>query len=41
MTSLETIGEFAYVREDWESEPGLGVHVAAFLVDVSPAGSPR
>ncbi|HUZ16283.1 MAG TPA: NUDIX domain-containing protein [Gaiellaceae bacterium] len=38
--SLETIGEFAYVREDWESEPGLRVHVKAFLVDVEPGWEP-
>ena len=38
--SLETIGEFAYVREDWESQPGLRVHVAAFLVDVEPGWEP-
>ncbi len=34
---LEPIGEFAYVRESWESEPDLRVEVHAFLVDV-PAG---
>jgi 8-oxo-dGTP pyrophosphatase MutT (NUDIX family) len=34
---VEPIGEFSYVREDWESNPGLGVEVRAFLVDV-PAG---
>ena len=39
-TTLETIGEFAYVREDWESEPGLRVHVKAFLVDVGPGWEP-
>jgi dihydroneopterin triphosphate diphosphatase len=38
--SLETLGEFAYVREAWESEPGLRVHVKAFLVGVEPAWEP-
>ena len=38
--ALERLGEFAYVREDWESEPGLRVHVAAFLVDVEPGWEP-
>lgn len=37
---LEPLGEFAYVREDWESEPGLRVHVEAFLVDVEPRWEP-
>ena len=40
VASLERLGEFAYVREDWESEPGLRVHVAAFLVDVEPGWEP-
>ncbi len=39
-TTLERLGEFAYVREDWEKEPGLRVHVAAFLVDVEPGWEP-
>jgi len=34
---LEPIGEFTYLREAWESEPGLDVEVHAFLCDV-PAG---
>ncbi len=38
--SLETLGEFAYVRENWESEPGLRVHVRAFLIDVEPGWEP-
>jgi len=38
--SLETIGEFAYIRENWESEPGLRVHVKAFLVDVELGWEP-
>ncbi len=38
--SLEPLGEFAYVREDWEAERGLRVHVAAFLVDVEPGWEP-
>lgn len=39
--ALEPIGEFAYVRESWESEPGLRVHVHCFLVDVPPGWEPR
>jgi dihydroneopterin triphosphate diphosphatase len=38
---LEEIGEFAYVREDWESDQGLRVHVGAFLVDVAPGWEPE
>lgn len=38
--SLETIGEFAYIRENWESQPGLRVHVKAFLVHVEPGWEP-
>jgi 8-oxo-dGTP pyrophosphatase MutT (NUDIX family) len=38
---LEEIGEFAYVRESWEEEPGLRVHVRAFLVDVEPGWEPE
>jgi len=38
--TLETLGEFTYVREDWESEPGLRVHVKAFLVDVELGWEP-
>ena len=37
---LEPLSEFAYVREEWESEPGLRVHVKAFLVDVERAWEP-
>ena len=37
---LEEIGEFSYVRESWEDEPGLRVHVRAFLVDVEPDWEP-
>jgi dATP pyrophosphohydrolase len=37
---LERLGEFAYVRAGWESEPGLRVHVAAFLVDVETGWEP-
>ena len=40
-TTLEPLGEFAYVREDWESQPGLRVHVEAFLVDVAPDWEPQ
>jgi dATP pyrophosphohydrolase len=38
---LQPLGEFAYVREDWEEEPGLRVHVRAFLVDVEPGWEPE
>lgn len=37
---LADLGEFAYVRENWEKEPGLRVHVKAFLVDVEPGWEP-
>ena len=37
---LEPLSEFAYVREEWESAPGLRVHVKAFLVDVERAWEP-
>src|SRR5207248_591979 len=37
---LQPLGEFAYVRETWEEEPGLRVHVEAFLVDVEPGWEP-
>jgi dihydroneopterin triphosphate diphosphatase len=37
---LQELGEFAYVREDWEEAPGLRVHVQAFLVDVPPDWEP-
>lgn len=37
---LEPIGEFAYTREEWESEPGLRVHVECFIVDVPPDWEP-
>ena len=38
---LRPIGEFAYTRESWEDEPGLRVHVAAFLIDVEPRWEPE
>jgi dATP pyrophosphohydrolase len=38
---LEPIGEFAYIRESWESEPGLRVDVHAFLVVVEPGWEPE
>jgi dATP pyrophosphohydrolase len=38
---LQPLGEFAYVREPWEDEPGLRVHVEAFLVDVGPDWEPQ
>jgi dATP pyrophosphohydrolase len=40
-TELEPLGEFGYVRESWEEEPGLRVHVQAFLVDVEPGWEPE
>jgi 8-oxo-dGTP pyrophosphatase MutT (NUDIX family) len=39
--SLEPLGGFAYVRESWEEEAGLRVHVHAFLVDVQPGWEPQ
>jgi len=39
-TALESLGEFAYVRETWEASAGLRVHVAAFLVHVEPGWEP-
>ena len=41
MDELQPLGEFAYTREAWEQEPGLRVHVEAFLVDVDPGWEPR
>ena len=38
---LQPLGEFAYTRESWEEEPGLRVHVEAFLVDVAPGWEPE
>jgi dihydroneopterin triphosphate diphosphatase len=38
---LQPLGEFAYTRESWEEEPGLRVHVEAFLVDVEADWEPR
>jgi 8-oxo-dGTP pyrophosphatase MutT (NUDIX family) len=38
---LRPLGEFAYTRESWEDEPGLRVHVEAFLVDVDPDWEPQ
>jgi len=37
---LEPIGEFAYVRESWEAEPGVHIHVHAFLVVVEADWEP-
>ena len=37
---LQPLGEFAYIREAWEEEPGVRVHVEAFLVDVDPDWEP-
>ena len=39
--ALDALGEFSYVRESWESEPGLRVDVHAFLVDVEPGWEPQ
>jgi 8-oxo-dGTP pyrophosphatase MutT (NUDIX family) len=39
-TALESLGEFAYVREEWEAGAGLRVHVAAFLIDVELGWEP-
>jgi len=39
-TALQPLGEFAYTRESWEEEPGLRVHVEAYLVDVDPGWEP-
>jgi len=38
---LLPLGEFAYIRESWEEEPGLRVHVQAFLVDVERGWEPE
>jgi 8-oxo-dGTP pyrophosphatase MutT (NUDIX family) len=35
------LGEFAYVRENWEKDPGLRVHVKAFLVGAAPGWEPE
>jgi dATP pyrophosphohydrolase len=38
---LQPLGEFAYVRGARDEEPGLRVHVQAFLVDVAPVWEPQ
>ena len=38
---LQPIGEFAYVRESWESAPGVHVDVHAFLIDVEAGWEPE
>jgi dATP pyrophosphohydrolase len=38
---LQPLGDFSYVREPWEYEPGLRVDVHAFLVDVAPGWEPE
>ena len=38
---LEPLGEFAYVREEWEEHAGVRVHVQAFLIDVEPGWEPE
>jgi dihydroneopterin triphosphate diphosphatase len=40
VNELQPLGEFAYTRESWEDEPGLRVHVEAFLVDVELGWEP-
>ena len=40
-TELQFLGEFAYIRESWEDDPGLRVHVEAFLVDVASGWEPE
>jgi 8-oxo-dGTP pyrophosphatase MutT (NUDIX family) len=40
VAELQPLGEFVYVRESWEEEPGLRVHVEAYLVDVDPGWEP-
>jgi dATP pyrophosphohydrolase len=40
-SELQPLGDFAYVRESWEQQPGLRVHVEAFLVDVEPGWEPQ
>ena len=37
---LEPLGEFVYVQESWEPQPGESVDVHAFLVDVGPGWEP-
>jgi 8-oxo-dGTP pyrophosphatase MutT (NUDIX family) len=38
---LQPLGEFAYTRESWEEQPGLRVHVEAFLVEVGEGWEPE
>jgi dATP pyrophosphohydrolase len=38
---LQPLGAFAYIRESWEEQPGLRVHVEAFLVDVDAGWEPE
>ena len=38
--ALEPLGEFTYIREEWESEAGSSVEVHAFIVDVPPDWEP-
>ena len=40
-SALQPLGDFAYVLESWEKEPGVRVHVEAFLVDVEPGWEPQ
>ncbi|HVS85711.1 MAG TPA: NUDIX domain-containing protein [Gaiellaceae bacterium] len=37
---VEPIGGFAYVREPWESAPGMRVVVEAFLAEAPPGWEP-
>ena len=41
VSELQPLGELAYTRESWEDEPGLRVHVEAFLIDVEPGWEPE
>jgi dihydroneopterin triphosphate diphosphatase len=38
---LQPLGDFTYVREAWENDPGLRVQVEAFLVDVEADWEPQ
>ena len=40
-SELQPLGEFAYTREPWESEPGLRVHVECFLALAEPGWEPE
>jgi dATP pyrophosphohydrolase len=38
--AAQEIGRFEYVRETWESQPGMRVDVRAFVVDAPPEWEP-